>query len=227
MSSGDAGRCARATSRTGRRSDWRSTRLDPPAEPHPDARLPLGPGPRSRWPVAPATSGCGTSPSGCSRPIRRGSRPRRRPGSGLGDGCVRSGVVRAGSPDDVGTDGVEVQIEGVRGRWRVEPELLDRPFEGRTALRLALRPARLRPRRHQGAVRLRVPARDLRAGGEAALGLLRAAGPPRRAARRPRRCAGRPQGGGAARAGAPPRAARDRVRSRGGPRRARRSWLRG
>jgi uncharacterized protein YcaQ len=44
------------------------------------------------------------------------------------------GVVRAGSPDDVGDEGVEVEIEGVRGRWRVEPELLERPFAGRTAL---------------------------------------------------------------------------------------------
>jgi uncharacterized protein len=44
------------------------------------------------------------------------------------------GVVRAGSADDVADEGVEVQIEGLRGRWRVEPELLDRPFEGRTAL---------------------------------------------------------------------------------------------
>jgi hypothetical protein len=50
------------------------------------------------------------------------------------------GVTRAGSgADDVGGGeqgdaGLEVRIEGVRGRWRVEPELLDRPFEGRTAL---------------------------------------------------------------------------------------------
>ncbi len=44
------------------------------------------------------------------------------------------GVVRSGSPDDVGSEGVEAQIEGVRGRWRVEPELIDRPFAGRTAL---------------------------------------------------------------------------------------------
>ena len=44
------------------------------------------------------------------------------------------GVVRAGSPDDVGNAGVEVAIDGMRGKWRVEPELLDRPFEGRTAL---------------------------------------------------------------------------------------------
>jgi uncharacterized protein YcaQ len=44
------------------------------------------------------------------------------------------GVVRAGSQFDVGDEGVEATIEGVRGRWRVEPELLDRPFAGRTAL---------------------------------------------------------------------------------------------
>ena len=44
------------------------------------------------------------------------------------------GVVKAGSPDDVGAEGVEVEIEGLRGRWRVEPELLERPFKGRTAM---------------------------------------------------------------------------------------------
>jgi uncharacterized protein YcaQ len=44
------------------------------------------------------------------------------------------GVVRAGSPDDVGDEGVAAEIEGVRGRWRVEPELIDRRFAGRTAL---------------------------------------------------------------------------------------------
>ena len=44
------------------------------------------------------------------------------------------GVIRAGSADDAGTEGIEVEIEGVRGRWRAEPELLDRPFAGRTAL---------------------------------------------------------------------------------------------
>ena len=44
------------------------------------------------------------------------------------------GIVRVGSSDDVGELGVEVEVEGVRGRWRVEPSLLDQPFEGRTAL---------------------------------------------------------------------------------------------
>jgi uncharacterized protein YcaQ len=44
------------------------------------------------------------------------------------------GVVRAGSQFDVGEEGLETAIDGVRGRWRVDPELLDRPFHGRTAL---------------------------------------------------------------------------------------------
>ena len=44
------------------------------------------------------------------------------------------GVVRAGSSDDVGDEGREAEIEGLRGRWRVEPALLDRAFKGRAAL---------------------------------------------------------------------------------------------
>jgi uncharacterized protein YcaQ len=46
----------------------------------------------------------------------------------------RQGVIRVGSAADVGDLGVEASIDGLRGRWRVEPDLLDRPFEGRTAL---------------------------------------------------------------------------------------------
>ena len=44
------------------------------------------------------------------------------------------GIVRVGSSDDVGDLGVEATVEGVRGRWRVDPALLDRRFKGRTAL---------------------------------------------------------------------------------------------
>lgn len=47
------------------------------------------------------------------------------------------GVIRIGSAADageIGGLGVEATIEGVSGRWRVEPELLERPFVGRTAL---------------------------------------------------------------------------------------------
>ena len=46
----------------------------------------------------------------------------------------RQGVIRVGSSEDVGDLGREATIEGVRGKWRVDPELLDRPFTGRTAL---------------------------------------------------------------------------------------------
>ena len=44
------------------------------------------------------------------------------------------GIVRVGSASDICDLGVETEVEGVRGRWRVEPELVDRPFKGRTAI---------------------------------------------------------------------------------------------
>ncbi|HUG29258.1 MAG TPA: crosslink repair DNA glycosylase YcaQ family protein [Candidatus Limnocylindria bacterium] len=47
-------------------------------------------------------------------------------------GVIRTGS--AGDADEIGDPGVEATIEGVPGRWRVEPELLERPFAGRTAL---------------------------------------------------------------------------------------------
>jgi len=37
-------------------------------------------------------------------------------------------------PNDVGPVGVPAVIDGVNGEWRVDPDQLDRPFEGRTAL---------------------------------------------------------------------------------------------
>lgn len=37
-------------------------------------------------------------------------------------------------PNDVGDAGEPAEVEGVRGRWRVDPDQLDRPFRGRTAL---------------------------------------------------------------------------------------------
>lgn len=37
-------------------------------------------------------------------------------------------------PDDVGDAGEPAVVEGVRGTWRVDPTLLDRPFDGRAAL---------------------------------------------------------------------------------------------
>jgi len=44
------------------------------------------------------------------------------------------GIVRTVRSEEAREEGVEVRIEGVRGTWRVDPDLLDRPFRGRTAL---------------------------------------------------------------------------------------------
>jgi uncharacterized protein YcaQ len=44
------------------------------------------------------------------------------------------GLVRVTRLEEAGAEGIEARVEGIRGRWRVDPELLDRPFEGRTAL---------------------------------------------------------------------------------------------
>jgi uncharacterized protein YcaQ len=50
-------------------------------------------------------------------------------------GIARSrGPVCPGEPMDAGDAGEPAVIEGVRGTWRVDPALLDRPFKGRTAL---------------------------------------------------------------------------------------------
>ena len=57
-----------------------------------------------------------------------------------------------------------------------------------------VRPARLGASEDRAAVRLPLPHRDLHAGGEAAVRLLRAPVPLGGAARRPRRCEGRPGG---------------------------------
>ncbi|MFD0783833.1 DNA glycosylase AlkZ-like family protein, partial [Micromonospora azadirachtae] len=39
-----------------------------------------------------------------------------------------------GEPNDVRTAGEPAVVEGVKGRWRVTPELLDQAFKARTAL---------------------------------------------------------------------------------------------
>ncbi|GAB3441851.1 hypothetical protein GCM10027517_18340 [Phycicoccus ginsengisoli] len=53
-------------------------------------------------------------------------------------GLARARVAEVpGEPYDVGPVGAEVVVEGVRGTWRADPELLERadePFEGRTVL---------------------------------------------------------------------------------------------
>ena len=44
------------------------------------------------------------------------------------------GPVYPGEPADVGEAGEPAVIEGVRGRWRVDPAQLGQPFSGRVAL---------------------------------------------------------------------------------------------
>jgi uncharacterized protein YcaQ len=44
------------------------------------------------------------------------------------------GTVVPGEPYQVGDAGIEAEVVGVPGRWRVDPEQLDQPFTGRTAL---------------------------------------------------------------------------------------------
>jgi hypothetical protein len=50
------------------------------------------------------------------------------------------GIARARAPEspsepgEVGTAGEPAVVEGVKGQWRVDPELLDQPFRGRAAL---------------------------------------------------------------------------------------------
>ena len=83
-------------------------------------------------------------------------------------------------------------IEGVKGEWRVDPALprpaVRRP--GRAAL--PARPADLRPQTDGGDLRVRLPAGDVQAGGQTALGLLGDADPVRRPAGREARRHRRP-----------------------------------
>lgn len=50
-------------------------------------------------------------------------------------GIARASAAQApGEPNDVGEVGVPAVVDGVRGRWRVDPAYLDGSFTGRTAL---------------------------------------------------------------------------------------------
>ena len=93
---------------------------------------------RSPRPAARAGRSSGTSPSG-STPTTRCRTPTRRAGSATSAGSARSGGAgearrAAGRAAHVGEVGEPAVVEGVKGEWRVEPSLLDEPFEGRAAL---------------------------------------------------------------------------------------------
>ena len=110
------------------------------------------------------------------------------------------GIARARGPEcpvepmDVGEAGEPAVVEGVKGEWRVDPALLGRPFTGRAALLSPFDRLVHDRKRDARAVRVRLPARDVQARGQAALGLLRAADPVRRPAGRQARRHRRPQG---------------------------------
>ena len=52
----------------------------------------------------------------------------------IGHRCGPKGPACPGEPLDGGVAGEPAVVDGVRGEWRVDPELLGRPFSGRTAL---------------------------------------------------------------------------------------------
>ena len=119
------------------------------------------------------------------------------------------GIARAratqtlGEPNDVADAGEPAVVEGVRGTWRVDPAQLGRPFRGRTALLSPLDRLVFDRKRMSRPLRVRLPARDVQAGGRPAVGLLGDAGAPRRPARGQARRHRRPRGRGAARRRAP------------------------
>jgi hypothetical protein len=106
---------------------------------------------RSRSPGASGASGCGTC---------RAVYPRRRRSAGRGGERIRNerrlaalGIARRrrrrcrSEPVDVGEAASPAVVEGVKGEWRVDPAYLDGGFEGQDGAAVAVRPARLRPRR--------------------------------------------------------------------------------
>ena len=133
----------------------------------------------------------GTWPSGCTA-TRRCPTPTRRWRSATAAGSrpsaspARPGPRDRAEPTYVRDAGEPAVIEGVRGKWRVEPSLLDGPrrLRGPRGAALAVRPAGDGPQAARRAVRVRLPAGDVQAQGAAHLGLLRAADPVRRPAGR-------------------------------------------
>ena len=116
----------------------------------------------------------------------------RAPRSARATARARSGIARAkAAPDARRAEPRRRGRRAGRGRGRprhagasTRPTSRTRPFEGRAALLSPLDRLVYRPQADGRAVRVRLPARDVQAGGQAALGLLGDAGPPRRPAGR-------------------------------------------
>ena len=98
-------------------------------------------------------------------------------------------------PSDVGDAGEPAVVEGVKGEWRVDPALLDGRLRGPHRAAVAVRPADPRPGRTQELFDFEYTLEMYKPAAQAALGLLRAADPPRRpAGREARRAADRKAG---------------------------------
>ena len=184
---------------------WQSSRLDRQPQRHPDAGVPVGARRGRHEPAQSVGSGCGTSPSASTRRWTRSVPLAEARRAWRSAGCASLGIAR---PEVVGVlgerrfedvAGEPAEVEGTEGEWRVDPEAIGQPFEGRTALLSPFDRLVHDRERAAGAVRLRVHARDVQAHGAAPLGLLRAPRAARGPARRQGRRDGRSQAIGAGR----------------------------
>ena len=130
-------------------------------------------------------SGCGTWQSGCTRPTSSSRRSRTRRGSGTSGGYGRWASPGGrpprcpSSPSTSATPASRPSSRAYAANGASTPPCS--AATSQTARRSSpVRPAHPRPRPRPGALRLRVRPRDVQTGGQAALGLLRAADPPRR-----------------------------------------------
>jgi uncharacterized protein YcaQ len=84
------------------------------------------------WPSGPAVPHCATGrrAGGTGWPPTTAAERRLR---ALGIARARAPET-LGEPNDVGAAGEPAMVEGVKGEWRVDPELLDRTFTGRAAV---------------------------------------------------------------------------------------------
>ena len=93
------------------------------------------------------------------------------------------GIARPAGPDclvepqDVGEAGEPAVVDGVKGSWRVDPTYLDRTVPRPRGAAVPAGSAGVRPDADGRAVRVRLPAGDVQAGGGAALGIFRIADP--------------------------------------------------